>query len=143
MLKGKLKDAFDYAQFTAALGVFSVAGVQTLQNTMERLGAPAMELSDNPLGISLLAAATGVSVGNSYLHDFKFGNCFQHVACSTVFGIAAGITSDLTGAAMDNVMPTPYIIAFAAAGAGLVLRRNVVFDDKGSNKRGRYDDFDY
>ena len=36
-LKEKLKEAFDYAQFTTALGVFSVAGIETLQNTLERL----------------------------------------------------------------------------------------------------------
>jgi hypothetical protein len=142
-LKEKLKDAFNYAQFTAALGVFSVAGVETLQNTLERFGAPVMELSDNTFGISLLAAATGVSIGNSYLQDFKFGNCLQHIACSTAFGVIAGAVSNLSGVPMGNDAATPYIIAFAAAGAGIALRRNVVFDDKRSNRRGRYDDFDY
>ncbi|HEU4839696.1 MAG TPA: hypothetical protein VFS88_09865 [Micavibrio sp.] len=142
-LKEKLKEAFDYAQFTAALGVFSVAGVETLQNTLERFGTPAMDISDNPIGISLLAAATGVSVGNSYLQDFKFGNCIPHVVYSTVFGVIAGFASDFSDVASDNVTASPYITAFVAAGAGIALRRNLILEDTTDNGRGRYDDFDY
>jgi hypothetical protein len=134
-LKEKLKDAFDYAQFTAALGVFSVAGVQTLQNTLEHFGTQTNELADVP-SISFLAAATGVSVGNSYVQDFKFNNCIPHVLYSTMFGFFAGI-------AADNVAATPYITAFVAAGAGIALRRNLILEDESDKARGRYDDFDY
>ena len=143
MLKGKLKDAFDYAQFTAALGVFSVAGVETLQNTLERFGTPSMDISDNPIGVSLLAAATGVSVGNSYLQDFKFGNCLPHVIYSTIFGVIAGFASDFSAAASGNVTTGTYITAFVAAGAGIALRRNLILEDEADNGRNKYDDFDY
>lgn len=140
MLKEKLKDAFDYAQFTAALGVFSVAGIETLQNTLECFGAtPSGHLSDNPLYVSLLAAGTGVSVGNSYLQDFSFYNCIPYYTYSAMFGFLAGITSIAT----DSAAASPYIAAFVAAGAGMGLRRNLSLNDGSDHKRGRYDDFDY
>jgi hypothetical protein len=134
-LKEKLKDAFDYAQFTAALGVFSVAGIETLKNTMEHFGTPMSDIADIP-SISFLAGATGVSVGNSYVQDFKFNNCVPHVFYASMFGFLAGITS-------DNIAASPYITAFVAAGAGIALRRKLILEDKSDNGRDKYDDFDY
>ena len=134
-LKEKLKEAFDYAQFTAALGVFSVAGIETLQNTLEHFGTPMSDIADIP-SISFLAGAAGVSVGNSYVQDFKINNCLPHVLYASMFGFLAGIAS-------DNIPATPYITAFVAAGAGVALRRNLILEDEADNGRDRYDDFDY
>jgi len=134
MIRKRLIGLFDYVQFPASTMLFTVGAIDHLEKAVNATGflARPLALSGNIFNHAALGAVMGVAIGNVFKQNHHKSNAL-FVMPAAAAGVVAGYAANETSAL------APYAAAFAAATAGIYIRRNFILPE--NIQRGN--DLDY